>query len=296
MMNDWYQRMVDTLQLNGKGERTQQAYTRSVRMLSQFYEKTPDLVSEQELQDYFLQRKNVNHWSPKTMRICYCGIRFFYVNVLERNWHILSILRAQNERRLPAVLSVDEARSLLAHIKTFHNYAYLSTVYSCGLRLHEGLHLEVSDIDSSRMMIHVHRGKGAKDRYVPLPQSTLKLLRRYWLTHRHPCLLFPALGRSGTGAKQAQTPMAKSSVQGAFRRAKFDAAIRKKGVAIHTLRHSYATHLLEAGVNLRVIQRYMGHAQLETTMLYLHLTQKGQEDAYQLINHVMEGLDHDLHQ
>ena len=248
MMNDWYQRMVDTLQLNGKGERTQQAYTRSVRMLSQFYGKTPDLVSEQELQEYFLHRKNVNHWSPKTMRICYCGIRFFHVNVLERNWHILSILRAQNERRLPAVLSVDEARSLLAHIKTFHNYAYLSTVYSCGLRLHEGLHLEVSDIDSSRMMIHVHRGKGAKDRY--------------------PCLLFPALGRSGTGAKQAQTPMAKSSVQGAFRRAKFDAAIRKKGVAIHTLRHSYATHLLEAGVNLRVIHRYMGHAQLETTMIY----------------------------
>jgi integrase/recombinase XerD len=296
MMNDWCQRMVATLQLNGKGERTQQAYTRSVRMLSQFYDKTPDLISEPELQEYFLHRKNVNHWSPKTLRICYCGIRFFYVNVLEHNWHILSILRAQNEHRLPAVLSVEEVRSLFAHIKTFHNYAYLSTVYSCGLRLHEGLHLEVSDIDSSRMMIHVHRGKGAKDRYVPLPQSTLNLLRRYWLTHRHPHLLFPALGRSGQGAKESQTPMAKSSVQGAFRRAKFDAGIAKKGVAIHTLRHSYATHLLEAGVNLRVIQRYMGHAQLETTMLYLHLTQKGQEDACQLINHVMEGLDHDLHQ
>jgi integrase/recombinase XerD len=295
MMNDWYQRMVDALQLNGKGERTQQAYTRSVRMLSQFYDKPPNLLSEQELQDYFLHRKNVNHWSPKTMRICYCGIRFYYQNVLHQSWHILGILRAQTERRLPAVLSVDEVRSLLAHVKTFHNYTYLSTVYSCGLRLHEGLHLEVSDIDSSRMMIHVHRGKGAKDRYVPLPQPTLKLLRRYWLTHRHPRLLFPALGRSGTGAKQAQTPMAKSSVQGAFRRAKFDAAIRKKGVAIHTLRHSYATHLLEAGVNLRVIQRYLGHSRLETTMLYLHLTQKGQEDACQIINHVMEGLDHDLH-
>ena len=295
MMNDWYQRMVNTLQLNGKGERTQQAYARSVRMLSQFYGKTPDLVTEQELQDYFLHRKNVCHWSPKTMRICYCGIRFFYEKVLDRNWHILSILRAQNERRLPAVLSVEEVRSLFARIKTFHNYAYLSTVYSCGLRLHEGLHLEVSDIDSSRMMIHVHRGKGAKDRYVALPQATLKLLRRYWLTHRHPCLLFPALGRSGRGAKQSQTPMAKSSVQGAFRRAKVAAAIGKKGVAIHTLRHSYATHLLEAGVNLRTIQRYLGHAQLETTMLYLHLTQKGQEDACQLINHVMEGLDHDLH-
>ena len=165
-MNDWYQRMVGTLQLNGKGERTQQAYTRSVRMLSQFYDKTPDLISEPELQEYFLHRKNVNHWSPKTMRICYCGIRFFYVNVLERNWHILSILRAQNEHRLPAVLSVEEVRSLLAHVKTFHNHVYLFTVYSCGLRLHEGLHLEVSDIDSECMMIHVHRGKGAKDRYI----------------------------------------------------------------------------------------------------------------------------------
>ena len=146
------------------------------------------------------------------------------------------------------------------------------------------------------MMIHVHCGKGAKDRYVPLPQSTLQLPRRYWVTHRHPRRLFPALGQSGTGAKESQTPIAKSSAQGAFRHAKFAAAIGKKGVAIHTLRHSYATHLLEAGVNLRAIQPYMGHAQLETTILYLHLTQKGQEDAYPLINYVMEGLGHDLHQ
>ena len=152
-------------------------------------------------------------------------------------------------------------------------------------------------------MIHVHRGKGAKDRYVPLPQSTLHLLRRYWVTHRHPCLLFPALGRNGNGAKDAPSPMAKSSVQGAFRRAKVAAGIRKKAVSVHTHRHSGvypatggATHLLEAGVNLRVIQRYMGHAQLETTMVYLHLTQKGQEDACQLINQVMEGLDHDHNQ
>ena len=294
-MNDWYPRMVATLQLNGKGEPTQKAYTRAVRMLSQFYDKTPDLVSEPELQEYFLHRKNVNRWSPKTMRICYCGIRFFYVNVLERDWHIFSILRAQNEHRLPAVLSVEEVRSILAHVKTFHNHVYLSTVYSCGLRLDEGRHLEVSDIDSKRMMIHVHRGKGAKDRYVPLPQSTLQLLRQYWLTHRHPRLVFPALGRKRTDVKAALGPMAKSSVQGAFRQAKRAAGVLKKGVAIHTLRHSYATHLLEAGVNPRVIQRYMGHARLETTMLYLHLTQKGQEDACQLINHVMEGLDHDLH-
>jgi site-specific recombinase XerD len=288
--------MIKTLQLNGKGERTQEAYARALRMLVEFYGRSPDLINEEELQDYFLHRKNTDHWSPNTMRICYCGIRFFYEHVLQRNWHILGILRAQTERRLPAVLSVEEVRNILACVKTFQNHAYLSTVYSCGLRLHEGLHLEVSDIDSTRMMIHVHRGKGAKDRYVPLPQSTLHLLRRYWLTHRHPQLLFPALGRNGKGAKEAQTPMAKSSVQGAFRRAKWDAGVRKKGVSVHTLRHSYATHLLEAGVNLRVIQKNMGHTQLETTMIYLHLTQKGHEDACQLINQVMEGLDHDHNQ
>lgn len=294
-MNDWYQRMMAVLQLNGKGEPTQKAYTRAVRMLCEFYHKTPDLVSEPELQEYFLHRKNVSRWSPKTMRICYCGIRFFYVNVLARDWHILSILRAQNEHRLPAVLSVEEVRSILAQVKTFHNHVYLSTVYSCGLRLDEGRHLEVSDIDSQRMMIHVHRGKGAKDRYVPLPPPTLGLLRAYWRTHKHPSLIFPALGRTRTRVNQSAHPMAKSSVQGAFRQAKLAAGVNKKGVSIHTLRHCYATHLLEAGVNLRVIQRYMGHSRLETTMLYLHLTQKGQEDACQLINHVMEGLDHDLH-
>jgi len=289
-MKNWYENSVKALQLNGKGERTQQSYTRAVRMLTEFYGKTPDRVTEEELQEYFLHRKNVNKWSPNTMRICYCGIRFFFENVLKRDWHILGILRAQNERRLPAVLSTEEVRRLLGRVKTQQNYAFLTTVYSCGLRLQEGQHLEVSDIDKDRMMIHVHRGKGAKDRYVPLPKATLQLLRRYWVTHRNPRLLFPALGRNGKGAKDAATPMAKSSVQGAFRSAKFEAGIRKKSVSVHTLRHSYATHLLEAGVNLRVIQRYMGHSNLETTMVYLHLTHKGQEDAFKLIDTVMEGL------
>lgn len=289
-MTDWYDTMIKALQLNGKGERTQQAYARAVRMLTEFNGKSPELITEEELQNYFLHRKNLSKWSPKTMRICYCGIKFFYEHVLHRDWHILRILRAQTEHRLPAVLSQEEVRSILSCVTTRHNYIFLSTVYSCGLRLQEAQHLEVSDIDSKRMMIHVHRGKGAKDRYVPLPQPTLPLLRDQWVTHRHPTLLFPALGRNGKSAPDAPYPMAKSSVQGAFRRAKLQAGIRKKGVSIHTLRHSYATHLLEAGVNLRLIQQYMGHARLETTMLYLHLTQKGHENASQLINQIMEGL------
>jgi len=290
MMTDWYQRSINALQLNGKGERTQEAYTRAVRMLSAFYSKPPDEIAETELEAYFLRRRNVDHWSPNTMRICYCGIRFFFVHVLQRNWHLFEILRAKSEARLPAILSCEEVRTILRCVRTPHNHAFLSTVYACGLRLQEAQYLEVSDIDSQRMMIHVHRGKGAKDRFVPLPRATLTTLRAHWRRHRNPRLLFPACGRDGRSAATATTPMAKSSVQGAFRHAKRAAGIAKRGVSVHTLRHCYATHLLEAGVNPRVIQRHMGHASLESTMLYLHLTHKGTEDAYALIDRVMEGL------
>lgn len=289
-MTDWSERMIQTLQLNGKGERTQQCYVRAVRMLTEFHHKSPAAITEEELREYFLHRKNVSNWSPKTMRICYCGIRFFYTNVLQHDWHIFNILRAQTEHRLPAVLSEQEVRKLLSLVNTSHNRAYLTTVYSCGLRLHEGLHLEVSDIDSTRRLLHVHRGKGAKDRYVPLPESTIHILRQHWKTHRHPRFIFPAIGRNGKQASTTASPMPKSSVQGAFRRAKNLAGITKRNVCIHTLRHSYATHLLEAGVNLRSIQQFLGHARLETTMVYLHLTNKGQQDAWQKINDLMKEL------
>lgn len=289
MMTDWYQKSINALALNGKGERTQEAYTRAVRMLSQFYGKSPEEVTEKELEDYFLHRRNSDRWSPNTLRICYCGIRFFFVQVLRRDWHLFDILRAKNESRLPAILSREEVRALLGQVRTPHNHAFLATVYACGLRLDEALHLEVSDIDSARMMLRVHRGKGAKDRFVPLPHATLQVLRTHWRTHRNARLVFPACGRDGRGAPEALTPMAKSSVQGAFRAAKRSAGIHKRGVSVHTLRHAYATHLLETGVNLRVIQKNMGHSSLETTMIYLHLTHKGHEDAYALIDAVMEG-------
>ena len=263
---EWHQKMVKALQVNGMGESTQECYVRAMRKLVEFYDKTPDLITEDELYDYFIHCKNVIGWAPATMRICYSGIKFFFLHVLQRDWHLLEIVRAQAEKRLPAVLTKVEVRRIFACLTTFHNYAYLATVYSCGLRLQEGLYLEVSDIDGDRNMLHVHRGKGARDRYVPLPESTYKLLRRYWVTHRHPELLFPALGRGGQGGPTADRPMSIEAVQGAFRRAKVNAGIKKKKVSVHTLRHSYATHLLEAGVNLRVIQKNLGHARLETTM------------------------------
>ena len=157
---------------------------------------------------------------------------------------------------MPDVLSLDEVRSTLNAVRTPQNKAYLTTVYSCGLRLHEALHLQVSDIDNDRMRIHVHRGKGAKDRYVPLPESTLNILRSYWKTHRNPVWIFPRLGLSGKEGPMATTPMNKSSVQGALRRILKQLRFKKR-ISIHTLRHSYATHLLEAGVNIRRIQQYL---------------------------------------
>jgi integrase len=187
---------------------------------------------------------------------------------------------------LPDVLSIDEVRRLIDAVRTPHNKAFFWTVYSLGLRLQEALNLQVGDIDSARMVVHVHRGKGAKDRYVPLPPRTLTVLRRYWATHRHPVWLFPAIGRGQEQASSATEPMARSSVHGAMKRVVRDLGIKKK-VTIHTLRHSYATHLLEAGINLRLIQQYLGHSSLQATMIYLHLTSLGQEQARATINTLM---------
>jgi site-specific recombinase XerD len=131
MMTDWHEKTVKALQLNGKGERTQQAYARAVRMLTEFHRKSPDEITEDQLQNYFLHRKNVSTWSPKTMRICYCGIKFFYQHVLQRDWHIVGILRAQTEHRLPAVHSTEEVRRLLSCVHTPQNYTFL---LFCGQR------------------------------------------------------------------------------------------------------------------------------------------------------------------
>lgn len=289
-MDDWYERSMKALQLNGLAPGSQECYTRMVRLLVEYYGKTPDQITEPELQEYFLHRKNVSKWSAAYLRICYSGIRFFFINVLERKWHIFDYLRAKRERKLPAVLSREEVHRLLACVHIPHYKAFLTTVYSCGLRLDEALRLEISDIDKDRMMIHIHRGKGAKDRYVPLPQSTLSLLRKHWATHRNPKFIFPAWGRDRQGAPHAIAPMPKAGAQEALRTAKMAARILKRGVCVHTLRHSYATHLLEAGVNLRAIQGYLGHASIETTMIYLHLTQKGHDDAAQIINQIMAEL------
>src|SRR6266511_1284709 len=252
-MTELRKRMIECLQLRGLSERTQESYVRAVRQLAEHYHKAPDLITEEELRQYFLFLKNVKHYSRNTMTIAICGIRFLYQHTLNREWALFGIVRPAPEKKLPVILSVAEVRKVLSLIRLPRYRACLSTIYSCGLRLQEGTNLRVSDIDRGRMMLHVRHGKGAKDRYVPLPQRTLALLRQYWQQHHNPVLLFPAEGRDHSPLSQATEPISKSSVQQAFRAA-LKASGNHKRASVHTLRHSWATHLLEAGVNQRLIQ------------------------------------------
>jgi integrase/recombinase XerD len=288
-MSELRKRMIECLQLRGLAERTQEAYTRAVRQLAAHYHKSPDQISEAELRQYFLYLKNFKHYSRNTMTIAICGIRFFYEQTLQRNWAIFGIVRPAPEKKLPVILSQAEVRQILAGVRLPRYKVCLTTIYSCGLRLQEGTHLQVADIDSARMMIHVRHGKGAKDRYVPLPQRTLQLLRQYWQQHRNPLLLFPAAGRDHIDLAQATEPMSKSSVQDAFHAALKDSRLNKRA-SVHTLRHSWATHLLEAGVNLRLIQEWLGHSSPATTSVYTHLTVKAEQLGAAAINQIMSDL------
>ncbi len=165
--------------------------------------------------------------------------------------------------------------------------ACLKTIYSCGLRLREGSHLQVTDIDSGRMALHVH-GKGGKDRYVPLPDRTLELLREFWKTHRSRPWVFPATTRGLKPVAEIQ-PLTDSSLQKAFKRALGAVGIAKRA-HIHSLRHSYATHLLEAGVNLRIIQENLGHGSARTTQIYTHLTAAARAAVMDPLNELMKDL------
>jgi integrase/recombinase XerD len=288
-MTELRKKMIECLQLRGFSERTQEAYTRAVRQLAEHYHKSPDLITEEELRQYFLYIINVKHYSRNTTTIALCGIRFFFEQTLNRNWSLFNIVRPAPEHKLPVILSLEEVREILNRVRLLRYRVCLSTIYACGLRLQEGIRLAVPDIDSARMMIHVRHGKGNKDRYVPLPQRTLELLRDYWSTHRNPVLIFPAEGRDHIDLSKATEPMSKSSVQDAFRAALKQSGINKRA-SVHTLRHSWATHLLEAGVHLRLIQEYLGHNSPATTSVYTHLTVKAEQLGAEAINRVIDNL------
>ena len=283
------QRMLEDLQLHGMAERTQEAYIRAVSQLARFYHKSPDLVTEEEIRQYFLWMKNVKHYSRAATTIALCGIKFFFRRTLQRDWTILKLVRPPRDQKLPVVLSQGEVRDILGRVRLLRYRVCLVTIYSCGLRLREGTQLKVADLDTARQLIHIRHGKGGKDRYIPLPQRTLELLHEFWLTHRNPVWMFPACGRGArTDMPRATRSFPDSSLPIVFRQALLESGIQKQA-SIHTLRHSYATHLLENGVDLRTIKEYLGHNSANTTVLYTHLTDKVQQHSRQSLDHLMEG-------
>lgn len=282
-------RMIEDLQLRGYSESTQKVYVDSVRQLCEHYDKTPGRITEEDLRQYFLYGKNEKKWSRSTSTIALCGIKFFYENTLQRRWPTLLFIRPGQAKKLPVVLSCEEVRRILANIRMLRYRVCLSTIYSCGLRLSEGINLRLEDIDSARGVIAVRNSKGNKDREVPLPEKTLELLKEHWKSHRNKALLFPSAARDDANISTAQDPFSKSSVQSAFRSAVKSARINKKAT-VHSLRHSWATHLLEAGVNLRLIQVWLGHKSPSTTSIYTHLTEKAKTMAIKTINELMADL------
>jgi integrase len=240
--------------------------------LSEFYGKSPDLLLAEDLRQYCIHLKFEKKVARQTSTQAICAIKLFWEKTLHRAWpHELQLARANPQFKLPVVLSASEVRRILTAVPALDHRVCLITIYACGLRLGEGLRLEVRDIDSERMLLHIRAGKGNHDRYVPLPERTLELLREQWKSHRHPVLLFPAKGHGGQGAPTATEPMCRTTLQRAFRLARKAAGV-KKDAHIHTLRHSYATHLLEQGENLRQIQVNLGHKSPIATVVYTHLT------------------------
>ena len=280
------ERMMEDLQLKGYSQSTQKLYLSAVRQLCEHFNKPPGRITEEDLRDYFLYGKNVKKWSRSTSTVALCGIKFFFDHTIKRPWPTLLFIRPGRNKTLPVVLSRDEVHRLLHSIRLLRYRVCLSTIYSCGLRLSEGTHLKVENIDSDRGFLTIRQSKGNKDRNVPLPEKTLQLLRQQWVEHRNDTWIFPSVVH---GKINAEKPISKSSVQTAFRKALEAAGIHKKA-SVHTLRHSWATHLLEAGVNLRLIQVWLGHSTPSTTSIYTHLTQAAQTAAVKSINTLMADL------
>lgn len=283
------QRMIEDMQLRSLSENTQIAYVRAVRQLAEYYGKSPQDISEEELRNYFLYLKNEKQVSANTFGVAFYGIKFLFQYTLKIAWPTFDLIQPPRENKLPVVFSTDEVHRLLSCVHSLHYRVCLSTIYACGLRVSEGVSLQVPDIDSDRMVLYVRNGKGDKDRVVPLPKSVLCMLRHYWSTHRNPKWIFPIRFRCGGNLSTATKPMAADGVRKVFRLALQESGIQKQAT-VHTLRHSYATHLLESGVNLRIIQAYLGHASPKSTAIYTHLTRKSETMAVAAVDQMAEDL------
>lgn len=268
-MSKLRQQLIQELTLRGCSPRTQEAYVSAVYQLAKYYRRPPDQVSDQEIKDYLFYLADVRKLSASSRNQATSGLRFFCAHVLQRPVERLArvLPRVRQEIHRPRVFSTGELERLFT-VGCLHprHRAFLMTVYGAGLRLNEACHLKAEHIDSARQQIRVVQGKGNKDRYTLLSPRLLEELRRYWKWCRPKEWLFPA-------SRDPKLPMLDATAQRIFYNAVERAGLPDKG-GIHSLRHSFATHLLEVGVEITVVQRLLGHASLSTTSTYLHVRQE----------------------
>jgi site-specific recombinase XerD len=283
-LENWRARMGEDMRLRDFRPRTQEGYTLAVRQFLDRMQRQPETLTDQDVRGYFLYLRDEKKLAPSSINIAVHALRFFFIHTLQRDWPVFDLLRVNKPRMLPVVLSTSEVRALLGAVRHPVRRVALSTIYALGLRLGEGLRLQTEHIDGERLMVWVRDGKGARDRGVPLPRPLLTRLRHYWKHERAVSstkyLFVPPNG---------DCPLHETTLQETFSAARKDAGINKHA-SIHTLRHSYATHLLESGVSLRTIQQVLGHKSMRTTELYMHVTQPGTEHLQENVDRLMADL------
>jgi site-specific recombinase XerD len=284
--NSLYEQHVNALHRQGKAASTIDVYARAVRRITAFFDRCPDRLTLDHLKDYFTALVKSHSWS--TVKVDRNGLQFFYQHVLNKQWIWVDIVKPPQKRVLPDILTVKEVERVINGTRELRYQTFILTAYSIGLRLGEALNLQVGDIDSERMKVHVRLGKGQKDRFVVLPEVTLNALRQYWATHRNPIFIFPG-GKSAEARQAARIVMDRGGLQKSLKVIVKSCGIHKH-VTPHSLRHCYGAHLVETGLNLRAIQQEMGHECPKTTALYTQLTEVAHQNTSRMINRLVNRL------
>jgi integrase/recombinase XerD len=261
--------MLEELQRRNYAKTTVQYYIQTVEQFAQYFRKPPDQLDQSHLRTYQTYLLHERKLAPRSVRRHIAALRFFFVKTLRRPYVLDDTPYPKVPRRLPTILTVEEVTRLIDAARTLTDRAMLMVLYSTGMRNAEMRSLQVQDIDSQSMLIHIQRGKGGRDRYVPLSPTLLNTLRVYWRWMKPKTWLFPGTIAGWRADKPITPKVVWDACQAAATRAKI-----QKRVSAHLLRHSYATHLLEAGADLRTIQLLLGHAKLEHTVIYLHLSRR----------------------
>ena len=264
-MGELRDQMEMDMRLRRLSPKTITCYLACMKGVAKHFGKSPAELGDEQIRAYLHYLMEERKVSQSVLVQTYSALKFFFEKTLQKQWNAFRIPRCKQRRKLPGVLSREEVESVLSATKNLKHRAILMTIYSAGLRIGEATRLKVSDIDSGRMMIRVNEGKGLKDRYTLLGERNLEMLRRYWKAYRPLEWLFP--GRNASG------PVSTSAIQRVFKVSLEKARIKKKA-SVHTLRHCFATHLLESGTDLYYIQRLLGHKSAGTTSVYLHITGK----------------------